>query len=105
MLNLFPEQHNCETSSYPSLLLSFFFLSGELAIEEITEEEHTLSSDNYERSTGECSMSQDLQPQETSCSSNDQPDISTEPPSITNSQYVQVLKDDPEALRFVCNQC
>ncbi|KAG5566437.1 hypothetical protein RHGRI_002120 [Rhododendron griersonianum] len=75
----------------------------ELAIEEITEEEHTLSSDNYERSTGECSMSQDLQPQETSCSSNDQPDISTEPPSITNSQYVQVLKDDPEALRFFQN--
>ncbi|KAE9463340.1 hypothetical protein C3L33_04767, partial [Rhododendron williamsianum] len=96
-------KHNCETSSYPSLLLSFFFLSGELAIEEITEEEHTLSSDNYERSTGECSMSQDLQPQETSCSSNDQPDISTEPPSITNSQYVQVLKDDPEALRFFQN--
>ncbi|XP_058190928.1 outer envelope protein 61-like isoform X2 [Rhododendron vialii] len=72
----------------------------ELAIEEITEEEHALSSDNYERSTGECSMSQDSQPQENSCSSNDQPDISTEPPSITNSQYVQVMKDDPEALRF-----
>ncbi|KAF7153891.1 hypothetical protein RHSIM_Rhsim01G0198600 [Rhododendron simsii] len=75
----------------------------ELAIEEITEEEHTLSSDNYERSTGECSISQDSQPQETSCSSNDQPDISTEPPSITNSQYVQAFKDDPEAIRFFQN--
>lgn len=99
---LFSEQHNWETSSYPSLLLSFS-LSGELAIEEITEEKE-LSLANHERSTGECSVSQDSQPQETSCSSNDQPDISTESPSMTNSQYVQALKDDPEALRFVCNQ-
>ncbi|KAH7864278.1 hypothetical protein Vadar_027736 [Vaccinium darrowii] len=70
-----------------------------LVIEEIPEEEKTVLSENYGRSTGEYSLSQDAQPQETSCSANDQADINTEPPSATNSLYFQTLKDSQEVLR------
>lgn len=69
-----------------------------LVIEEITEEEETASSENCDRSTAKYSVSP---PQETSGSSTSQSGINIESPS-TNAECVQALKDDPEAIRFVC---
>ncbi|CAL5428397.1 unnamed protein product [Camellia sinensis] len=66
-----------------------------LVIEEITEEEQTVSSENCGSSTKEYSVSQ---PQETNGYSKSQPEINTKAPS-TNSDYVHALKDDPEAIR------
>lgn len=69
-----------------------------LVIEEITEEEETVSSENYDGSTAKYSVSP---PQESSGSSKSQAGINIEAPS-TNAECVQALKDDPEAMRFVC---
>lgn len=68
-----------------------------LVIEEITEEEESKSSENYEGSTAKYSVSP---PRETSGSSKSQAGINIEAPS-TNAACVQALKDDPEAVRFV----
>ncbi|CAL5354121.1 unnamed protein product [Camellia sinensis] len=70
-----------------------------LVIEEITEEEQTVSSENCGSSTKEYSVSQ---PQETNGYSKSQPEINTKAPS-TNSDYVHALKDDPEAIRSFQN--
>ncbi|KAL6966685.1 hypothetical protein U1Q18_032471 [Sarracenia purpurea var. burkii] len=69
--------------------------SRRLIIEEITEEEQTVSSENCGRLTKEYSVSQ---PQESSGCSKSQPETSSEVPS-TNSECVQALNDDPEAIR------
>ncbi|PSS14548.1 Outer envelope protein [Actinidia chinensis var. chinensis] len=69
-----------------------------LIIEEITEEQ-TVSSENCESSNKVYSVSQ---PPETSGCSQSQPEINTNAPS-TNSEYVQALKDDPEAIRSFKN--
>ncbi|THG17163.1 hypothetical protein TEA_005873 [Camellia sinensis var. sinensis] len=70
-----------------------------LVIEEITEEEQTVSSENCGSSTKEYSVSQ---PQETNGYSKSQPEINTKATS-TNSDYVHALKDDPEAIRSFQN--
>lgn len=57
-----------------------------------------MSSENYDGSTAKYSVSP---PQETSGSSKSQAGINIEAPS-TNAEYVQALKDDPDAMRFVC---
>ncbi|XP_058196215.1 outer envelope protein 61 [Rhododendron vialii] len=73
--------------------------SRRLVIEEITEEEETVSSENYDGSTAKYSVSP---PQETSGSSKSQAGINIEAPS-TNAECVQALKDDPEAMRSFQN--
>ncbi|GMP99207.1 hypothetical protein CsSME_00046769 [Camellia sinensis var. sinensis] len=73
--------------------------SSGLVIEEITEEEQSVSSENCESSAKEYLVSQ---PQETSGCSKSQPESNTEAPS-TNSECVNSLKDDPEAIRSFQN--
>ncbi|XAR60225.1 Peptidylprolyl isomerase [Bertholletia excelsa] len=69
-----------------------------LIIEEITEEEET-PPENCKSSSKEYCVSQ---PQDTTTCSKSEPDIKTEAPSA-NTEYMQALKDDPEAIRSFQN--
>ncbi|GFZ01523.1 tetratricopeptide repeat (TPR)-like superfamily protein [Actinidia rufa] len=73
--------------------------SRRLVFEDITEEEQSVSSENCERATKNYYVSQ---PQETRGVSISQPEFNKKVPS-TNSQCVQTLKDDPEAIRSFQN--
>lgn len=69
-----------------------------VVIEEITEEEHIVSSENWESSTKDFSVNE---PQETSGSSKGQSEIHAGP--TTNLDYLQALQDDPDSIRTFQN--
>lgn len=81
--------------SFFKLLISLYSLLVELVIEEITEE--AVSTGNGNCSGSEYSVTQ---PEESSTRDKSRSGINHEG-LTTNSEYLQTLKDDPEAIRFV----
>lgn len=77
--------------------VTLFYCFIGVVIEEITEEEHIVSSENWESSTKDFSVNE---PQETSGSSKGQSEIHAGP--TTNLDYLQALQDDPDSIRFAC---